>query len=244
MKSQKGASEALQKIIHLIFDDSGLPVRYSQIQPYLNEYIRVRQLKKSELIVAAGQRIRNVYILVSGGAYLTRNTGKGSYITIARVPAPDIIGVVQVFSKDPLYYSDIFASERTLVLDINHEHFYRSVAANLDLAMICLSVMCGQHLRSRVRLEFQKIPNSTDRLVAYIYHRWMESGLSRKTMRLSDKHAVIASDAGISLRTLYRAVNRLVEEDSLTIEKGGVLVLTPSQLDSIADRFREITVPW
>lgn len=244
MKPQRESSENMQKILHLIFDDPSLPVRYAQIQPYLNEHIRVRQLKKSELIVAAGQRIRHVYLLVSGGAYLTRNTGNGSYITIARVPAPDLIGVVQVFSKDPMYYSDIYASERTTLLEIDHAYFYQSVEENAGLAMICLSVMCGQHLRSRVRLEFQKISNSTDRLVAYIYHRWMESGLTRKTMRLNDKHAVIASDAGISLRTLYRAVNRLVEEGSLTIEKGGALVLTPPQLDSIAERFQKISVPW
>lgn len=165
MKFQKEASEPLQKIMHLIFDGSGFPMRYSQLQPYLNEYIRIRQLKKSELIVPAGLRIRNVYLLVSGGACLTRNTGKGSYITIGRVPSPDIIGLVQVFSRDPLYYSDIFANEHTLVLDIDHVYFYRSVAENPDLAVICLSVMCGQHLRSRMRLEFQKIPNSTDRLV-------------------------------------------------------------------------------
>lgn len=241
---EQSASDSLSKLVHLIFDDGAAPMRYEQLQPYLNQYMRVRRLKKSEIIARAGQSVHHLHILLSGGAYIMRHNVSGTYTTIARVPAPDMIGSVQIFSRDPLFYSDILASGETLVLEIDHNYFHQCVTKDTSLALLCLSLMSRAQQRSSIRLEVAQIPDSADRLAVYLYRRWLERGRAQKPVRISDKHAIIASDIGISLRTLYRAISKLEAKGLLTVDKGGVLVLSLPQLEDITKYYLRVTVPW
>lgn len=240
----KRDSDLMLELLQLIFDDVDTVVRYEQMQPYFNKHMRTRRLKKAESIVTVGETVQYIHILLTGGAYIQRQAANGSVTTISRVPAPEMIGNVQIFSKDPLFYSDIVASEETLLLEIESKYFHDCVAENAPLAVLVLSTMASAQQRSSTRLEVARIPDSADKLIVYLYRRWAEKGLPQKGMRINDNHATIASDIGVSVRTLYRAINKLAEDRLLAVDKGGVWVLTLEQLEEIAGRFRQVTVPW
>lgn len=237
-------SDKLLKLMKLIFNNGEIPVQPEQIKPYLNQHMRMRKLKKSELIVGGGQVIRYIHIILTGGAYIMRHTASGTYTTIARVPAPSTIGFAQIFSKDPVFYSDIVTSSETLLLEIEHRHYYQCVAQNADLALLNLTIMSEAQKRNSTRLEVAHITDSTDKLLVYLYRHWAEKGMPEKTIRITEKHAIIASDVGISLRTLYRCFNKLEHSGLLVLGKGGVLIITYEQLQEIARLHRQVTVQW
>ena len=51
---------------------------------------------------------------------------------------------------------------------------------------------------------------------------------------------MIATDVGVSVRTLYRAINRLKEENLITVQKGGVMIFTSEQLEEIRKRHEKM----
>lgn len=218
-------------------------VSREDILPYLNSYITLRTVEKGEDIIGFMDKLRSINLVVSGKAYFIRVSSRGDMNMIAATSAPMFIGITQLFSSDKAFYSQILAAERCQILDIDCKFFLEELRKDGEAALVVLDSMSKIIERNHARMERMMFLSSTDNLMAYICRKWLENGeLSdkNKPLYIKERHGVIATDIGVSVRTLYRAINKLKEEKLITVLKGGVMVFTPEQLEEIRHRHEEM----
>lgn len=208
-----------------------------QLTPYLNPYVTLRTVKKGEDIVKPLDTLRSINLVVKGKAYFIRISQRGDMNMIAATSAPMFIGITQLFSSDKTFYSQILAAEKCLILDIDCNYFLREIKADGEAAMVVIDSLSRIIERNHARMDRMMFLSSTDNLLAYICRKWLEQGeFNDEPLYISEKHGVIATDVGVSVRTLYRAMNRLKEENLMTVLKGGVMMFSPEQLEEIRRR--------
>ena len=207
-----------------------------QLQPYLDRlqpHITLRWVRKGRYLIRASQVLQDVIIVAQGEFYLLRSSHKGSSSMLARVPAPDILGLPQLVGQDPVFYSDIIASENCLALCVDHVFFKQCVTESVEMAVQCMKCMADSWERSNHRFERTSFFDASENLMAYLYHRWVESGAREETLRVEEKHTLIANDLGCMVRTVCRALKRLKEQDLCTTDKAGTIYCTPEQIRRI-----------
>ena len=224
-------------------DNKNGSINREQIAPYLNPYITLRIIEKGEDIIRPMDTLRSINMIVKGKAYFIRVSPKGDINMLAATAAPMFIGVTQLFSNDKTFYSQILAAERCIVLDIDSSYFLQEIRRDGNAAMIIIDSLSKIVERNHERMDRMVFLSAADNFMAYICRKWLEHGEfgpNDDPLYIKERHGVIATDIGISVRTLYRAVNKLKEENLITIQKGGVMMFTVEQLNEIRRRHEKM----
>ena len=221
MQAKEHGKRSLRELFEFTYlNNKGRQFTREELAPYLNSYITLRTVEKGEDIIRPMDTLRSINLIVNGKAYFIRVSPRGDMNMLAATAAPMFIGITQLFSDDKNFYSQILAAEKCLMLDIDCKYFLQEIKADGDAAMVVIDSL-----------------SRTDNLLAYICRKWLEQGqFSDKPLYIKEKHGVIATDMGVSVRTLYRAINKLKEENLITVMNGGVMMFTPEQLEVIRRR--------
>lgn len=235
----KGSLMELLKLAYI--DGKDKLITREQLTPYLNSYITLRTVLKGEDIIKPMDTLRSINLIVRGKAYFIRVSPLGDMNMIAATAAPMFIGITQLFSSDKTFYSQILAAEQCLILDIDCKYFLQEIKEDGEAAMVVIDSLSRIIERNHARMDRMMFLSSTDNLLAYICRKWLENGeLDDKPLCIRERHGVIATDIGVSVRTLYRAINRLKEENLITVLKGGAMMFTSEQLKEIRRRNEEM----
>lgn len=237
--SDHGRKNLMDLFQFAYLDNKSGSVSEKQIIPYLNAYTTLRVVEKGEDIIRPMDLLRSIIMIVKGKAYFIRVSAKGDMNMLAATSAPMFIGVTQMFSSDKTYYSQILAAERCVIVDIDCNYFLRELRRDGNAAMVIIDSLSKIVERNHERMDRMVFLSSHDNFVAYICRKWLENGElcgKGEPLYIRERHGVIATDIGISVRTLYRAINKLKEENLITILKGGIMMFTVEQLDEIRRR--------
>ncbi len=235
----KGGLMELLRVAYL--NNKNGQVTKERLTPYLNSYITLRTVEKGEDIIRPMDFLRSINLVVSGKAYFIRVSSRGDMNMIAATAAPMFIGITQLVSSDKTFYSQILAAEKCLILDIDCNYFLSEMRADGEAAIVVIDSLSRIIERNHERMNRMMFLSATDNFLAYICRKWLEHGeFSDKPLYITEKHGVIATDVGVSVRTLYRAINRLKEENLITVQKGGVMIFTSEQLEEIRKRHEKM----
>ena len=207
-----------------------------QLQPHLDDlklYITPQRVRKGHYLIRASQVLQDVIIVAQGEFYLLRSSNKGASSMLARVQAPDIIGLPQLVGQDTLFYSDIIASENCLTLYIDHVFFGQCLLESTEVAVQCMKCMTNSMQRLYQQIERVSFFEASENLMSYLYRRWVEAGAREETLRVEEKHTLIANELGCTVRTVCRVLRRLKEQDLCTTDKAGNIYCTPEQIRRI-----------
>lgn len=238
MQAKYQGKKSLMELFQVTYlNNKGGQITRDQLAPYLNSYITLRTVKKGEDIIRPMDTLRSINLIVRGKAYFIRVSPRGDMNMLAATAAPMFIGITQLFSSDKTFYSQILAAEECLILDIDCKYFLQEIKADGEASMVVIESLSRIVERNHARMDRMMFLSSTDNLVAYICRKWLEHGeFSDKPLYIKEKHGVIATDMGVSVRTLYRAINKLKEEHLITVLKGGAMMFTSEQLEEIRRR--------
>ncbi len=238
MQAKEHGKRSLRELFEFTYlNNKGRQFTREELAPYLNSYITLRTVEKGEDIIRPMDTLRSINLIVNGKAYFIRVSPRGDMNMLASTAAPMFIGITQLFSDDKNFYSQILAAEKCLMLDIDCKYFLQEIKADGDAAMVVIDSLSRIIERFNAWMDRMMFLSSTDNLLAYICRKWLEQGqFSDKPLYIKEKHGVIATDMGVSVRTLYRAINKLKEENLITVMNGGVMMFTPEQLEVIRRR--------
>lgn len=224
----------LLELLRLAYvENPGGDLTEKQLRPYLNPCTSLRTIAKGGHIVRSNQGLTSVSLVVSGEFYLTRSTSAGQVNMVSRTAAPEFVGTPQLLLEDRTFYSNIIAGRKCLLVDFDPDYFHKGMLASGEIATIVatsLSAISMRHIDRANRLAFH---DATENLVAYICRKWAAEGAPGETLLISEKHTLIATDLGTTVRTVCRSISKLRERDLLSTTKNGTLVITPRQMEEL-----------
>ena len=94
------------ELLRLVMSQSpGGTLTQPQLQPYLSKlspYITLDRIRKGQNIIRMFQSLQTVILVVRGEFYLTRSSASGMSSMVARVWAPEFLGIPQLIEEEAL----------------------------------------------------------------------------------------------------------------------------------------------
>lgn len=212
--------------------------RYSSkdLQPFLNPYITMARYMNGKPIIMCNQSLSKIILVVDGEFCLMRSSIKGGSGMIARVWGPEFLGIPQLVTPDKVFYSNIIASSNCLAVKIDCDFFLQAMRKYAAVSYACVESMSRAMSRNYTHIERLNFFSARENLIYYIHRKWTEAGANEKeNLCIAEKRTVIASELGVTIRTVCRALSELKKEGLITTEANGNICCTPEQIRRICE---------
>lgn len=225
----------LLKIIRLVNEEGGKNTFEPEcLTPFLNDFLQIRFVPEGGYITTEDVIIKKVYYIISGSFYELRSSEQGKINLLSRKQAPQFLGVDRAVNPQEASLSTNLALEPCVVLEIDTGYFLRSLKENGELGIEIIKNICAKLSRASYRSDHILFHTTRERLILYILRYWDEYNCGEGTCTVNVKNMFIADDIGISTRTLYRAMNGMIEEGLIRVVKGN-MVVNESQIQRMKD---------
>lgn len=205
----------------------------SLIKPYLNDYIKIREVPKGAFITREEETIKKVYYIISGSYDMTRLSENGKMKVQAKKRAPQFIGIDKAVDRTIKGDFTSVALETCIILEIGQDYFVDCVKENGDLAIIVIKNISEKLVNASLEIDRLIFKDSREQLMYYIYQYWNEYHTGSGICRINEKNSYTADNVGMSIRTFYRALGALKEGGFITVNKGYIEV-DENQIDKIS----------
>ena len=206
------------------------------LQPYLNQYITMVRYAKEKPIIVCNQILTKIILVVEGEFCLMRSSIKGGSGMIARVWGPEFLGIPQLVTADKVFYSNIIASSNCLAVKIDCDFFLEAMHKYAPVSFACVESMSRAMDRNYTHIERLNFFSARENLLYYIHRKWTEAGANEnEPLCIAEKRTVIASELGVTIRTVCRALSELKDAGLITTENNGNIHCTPEQIRRICE---------
>ena len=236
MLQKKSITSDLYEIMKLT--ENSAIIDMEKITPYLNDYIQIQRVPKYGYITQDEYAVTKVYYVIKGVYSVARISEKGKINILAKRHAPQFIGIDSAVTQKKISTATTQALEDCVVLIINQNYFVRCLRENGDFAVEIVRNLTSKLRNSSKRSDRLLFSSSKEQLLYYIYRYCLEHVQKGPVFKIAEKKEDIADEIGISVRTLYRAMNLLKEEDAISIRDGYIFV-TQKQYEQISRLFNK-----
>lgn len=207
------------------------PLSVEVLEPFLNPHLTLRSITKGDYITTINTPVKKVYYVVSGTFSMVRSSKDGKN-TIRIINAPSFLGIDCTVLDYDDFYPDNRALENCLVLEIDQEYFINSIKQNGELCFEILHEICQKFYHASFRYDQTLFYDPPTKLMIYIINHWLANHKNQKKHMIKVTNSRIAEEIGISIRTFYRAVNKLKTENLISIVSGNICV-TQEQINKL-----------
>lgn len=213
-----------------------------EIRPYLNEYIRLREVPENQYIIREEDRMQKVYYVIQGTYDMRRTSLKGQIKVLAKRRAPQFIGIDKAFNRKLQGDFASMAVEKCIVLEIHQDYFVNCVRENGDLAVKIIQNLSEKLVKTSLELDYQSFNDTREQLMYYICQYWKDNGMksavdpnmNQRVCRIQETNSYTADHVGMSIRSFYRARSGLEREGLISVNKGFIEV-NESQMEKIEE---------
>ena len=181
-------------------------------------------IKKGGILIQKGEKTEYAYYIVSGKAYVQADflngnvyqfsyLGKGAYVSDVEVLAGTYSHAATLIAAEDMHVLRIPAAVFAEELRTNKDFLY-DIAMHMAKKMYNTSYQQGQNL-------FKK---GIFKVVLYLLRCYETEEPEENTIKIRKTRPVIASEIGISIKTLNRSVKQLCREQHISIDKGKITI--------------------
>lgn len=203
------------------------------VEPFLNSALTLRTVPAQDFICTFYTPVNTVFYVLSGSFSIIRTSLEGRN-TVRVVDAPNFIGVDHAVLSHESYYAYIQAAVDCLVLEIPQSCFLRYIHEDAELCFEVLREICKKFYQISYRYDQSQLFTPQMKLMVYLVRQWIASGGSCSSLTLNTSNSRIAEEAGLSLRTFYRAVSKLKEQNLISVAAGNI-TFTSAQTEKMED---------
>lgn len=191
------------------------------------------------VIISRGDFPSYVYFIESGVALGTRDYNDGNnyyYFRITRQTGS--LGLLEVLAREPRCIATVVASTRVTVLRISSAVIYEYLMTHLDMLYNCVYIVAHdlyQRSGNDGILYYQK---GIDRVRYYFVQHYLLHGEGDGPLTVQTDYQTIASNIGVSARTVVRSVAKLKELGEVTVCRKRVVISKEQQM-----RMQEVIRP-
>lgn len=232
----------LRAIFDLVFRGNPKKLQIRDFQPYLNSYISARIYSKGATIIRRGEPATTIYLVVRGRHHLVRESESGSPIVEDDLGVPNFQGIAPALNGIGIHVSRVIADRECLVILFQTEYLMRGLEMDGRCAMDIIRELTMSMGRLRSRMDATAVSSSDENLLLYIYRQYFVQGAPEGDFYLVDNKNKIAAAVGVSLRTLYRCIERLEANGQVNLAYRGLMV-PEADMKKIILHFSSNSVP-
>lgn len=225
-------------------DISPLMEQYPSLVPVLRLLPPATQTASQLVTFSLGQTIafrdapvEYAYLLLEGEVNVYNITYEGKYSTWMIMTAPVVISDLEMLSGNQRYAANVGAATSCTALQMDVSAFVRSMRKNIELLWFVSSGMAKKTFVSSHNRGYSVSCSSLEKTVIYLLQQCAQNPPATDAPTIIQKtRPQIASEIGVSLKTLERCVNQLRDQNSVSIIRGKIHIST--------EQFHHIEHAW
>lgn len=166
-----------------------------------------RQLAAGETLFRTGDRVKALYVVVTGRLQLVRTSAAGSTVTLHRAADGEAFAEPSLCSER--YHCDAVAEIPSEVVVYAKADIVRALATDSERMMLLLRHLASQVQALRARAEILSLRTAPERLIAYFRLQMPSAGV---VLNVKGTWKQVAAEVGLTHEALYRALARLERE--------------------------------
>lgn len=218
--------DTLYQIVRLANDkkERGECLKFEEIKELLNEHMRVKKVLKEQYITTEHTTSKKVYYVFSGTFLMMRSSKMGVTNVFSRKTAPQFLGIDRAVLSDEYTFSDTFCLTDCFVMEIDAQYFVKCIKENAEFGFDIIKALCERLISASYRSDTILFYTSAEKLMFYIIEYWNEYHVGQDECIIKQKNMFIADWIGTSVRTLYRVIDELKQNNMVKVVKGNIVV--------------------
>ena len=182
----------------------------ASIPPALRLVTERRKIKAGETLFRIGDRVQNMFCVITGEVQLIRHDHHGAKIVLQRSRG-GFIAEASLGGK--AYHCDAVAAKAGTVLRFPARQFRASLDEDALFRDAWISHLASEVRKLRAQCERLSLNSAAERIIHYIESEGKEGAIN-----LNQSRKAWAAELGLTHETLYRTLRRLQEEGTLDID--------------------------
>ena len=181
------------------------------------------------VIISRGEFPKYIYFIESGTALGTRiiRTATILYFRITSKPVP---WTLEVLAHEPQTIATVVASTRVTVLRISSAVIYEYLMTHLDMLYNCTYIVAHDLYQRSGNDGILYYQRGIDRVRFYLVQYYMLHASKGQKILVEPDYQTIASNIGVSVRTVVRSIQKLKELGEITSVRKKIYISERQQL--------------
>jgi CRP-like cAMP-binding protein len=204
---QCGGEEFLRRISKRIYENA-LPVH----------------VKKGGILIQKGEKTQYAYYVISGAMYVRSEFLDGNIYQFSVLKKGSIVSDIEVLSGTFINAATLVVAEDVSALRIPVKLFAEELKTNIDFLYYVSSQIASKMHASSYDRGQNLFKRGIQKTVIYLISSYEKDEDENEIVKIKKTRPVIASEIGISVETLNRAVKFLKNQNQITIIKGKITI--------------------
>jgi CRP/FNR family transcriptional regulator, dissimilatory nitrate respiration regulator len=193
-------------------------------------HYQVRFFKKNEIVVVAGEVVRNLYVLLSGSVKGEMIDYSGKTIKIEDVEAPRPLATAFLFGNENTFPVTVTASSEVELLSIPVDEFLTLLQKHKVILYNYLNSISSRSQFLSRKLHFLSFKTIKGKLAHYLLQ---QAGSKLHSVELKTTQQQLAELFGVTRPSLARVLSEMQDEKLIAVERKTVMLLNKAQLNKI-----------
>lgn len=219
--------------------EEGRRVRYEDIKDFLNNRIEYFTVPRKAYITTEHLNVPRLFYVLSGSFLTMRSSQRGTNNVLNLEKGPYLIGIDRAVLSGDFLLPAALAKEECRVVAIDRDYFLKSVREDNDLAFEIIKILSRKVGGISYRLDQILFYKTPEKLILYILRYWAQYHAGQERCVIDVKNNYISDSIGVSVRTLYRAINELKDRQLISTADGNIVVTCDQirKMEEICDFF-------
>jgi len=180
--------------------------------------------QKNDVLLKKDEEIKFVYILYSGTLRVINEFSNGSIYGFANIDSIDFIGALEILAEEPKIACTVEAITDGAALRVSKEDFLEWFNKDIEFSRILAKILAKKFYPTISRNGAVFMNSAMYSLAGFIIKSVKDNINQGKVGFITTKRQHIADELGISLRTVYRLIKELKEDNLIQVIKGKIYV--------------------
>ncbi len=183
--------------------------------------LHLRRVRPDTFVAHSGDPLASIYILLSGSCHILASSDEGkSFVTYVN-SGFQIFGLSEALCEKTRFSATISAVQPCCFAVVPTQCFLQALAQSKALGGIVLRYFARLVENAGEVNSFHLLATKYESLLLFLHAQGQSSGLP---VQVALSRRALSEQLGISLRTLFRYTDRLIEEGCIHIENGKIAV--------------------
>ncbi|TAE35825.1 MAG: Crp/Fnr family transcriptional regulator [Sphingobacteriales bacterium] len=192
--------------------------------PAINANKKIYDVKKGEVIFTEGDEVTGVYFVYEGNIKVHKKWGSDKELILRIADKGSIFGHRGLSSKSNIYPISATALENATVCFIDIDFFYTTLKVNLDFAFKLMMFFADELQESERKMRNLAHMTVKGRVAQALLLLQEKFGLKDGEINITLSRQDLASYVGATYETVFRTINELVLEKSISLKGKGIKI--------------------
>lgn len=222
----------------LIAQNEDVHALFRMVENYGKEQCSCEYIRPKAALLRSMDVADHIHYLVYGEMWAFNEFPNGRRYSTERIVAHSFIGEMEIIAHYPKYISTVTAVSLCLLVRIPEEVYRKWFQMYPEFARAVAGRLAGSLCRNSTTIGINNLLSARESVSILLCNLYRERQKDEGVVAISETRQGLADQAGVSLRSVNRVIASLVQEGTVALRRGKVVVSARSYsklLESISN---------